>query len=477
MDDARREKTVEAMIDSDLDAGEAPPPDASGLWSPSRRSLTAGLILTVTLFAAESLAVITILPLVANDLGGLALYGFVTSAFFLGTLVGIVIGGREADRRGPGSVYLGGLALFTAGLLLCGSATSMIVVVIGRAIQGLGAGTIPSIEYAVIGRAYPERVRPRMFALLSTAWVAPGLIGPSVSALVAERASWRLIFLGIVPLVVLAALLCGRALWSFSPLPAGDQVPHRIADVLRVAAGTGCVLAGLERREPWLALGLLLLGCVIGVGPLRRLLPPGTVRARSGLPVVVLTRGLLTFAFFGADAFVPLLITSVRGQSAAAAGIAVTGATMAWTAGTWTQERLAVRWSSRRMVVMGLGFLVLGIMGVGSGLSAALPLWVPIVAWGIGGFGMGLAYPCLSVLLLSEGPPESRGHAAASFNLADNLGVALGAGAGGAAVAWGAATTWSSRGGLAVTFATMALVGAIALLVATRLPSRTVPRT
>ena len=72
-----------------------------GLWAPERRPLTTGLVLTTTLIAAEALAVITIMPQVERDLGDLGLYGWVFSAFMLGSLVGTVAAGREADRAGP----------------------------------------------------------------------------------------------------------------------------------------------------------------------------------------------------------------------------------------------------------------------------------------------------------------------------------------------------------------------------------------
>src|SRR5262245_57089030 len=99
-----------------------PAPDAGRLWHPSRRTLTAGLVLTVTLVAFEALAVVTILPVVVDDLGGLRLYGWLTSAFFLGSLVGIVGAGDQADRRGPGRPFGLGVALFAVGLAVGGAA-------------------------------------------------------------------------------------------------------------------------------------------------------------------------------------------------------------------------------------------------------------------------------------------------------------------------------------------------------------------
>lgn len=91
---------------------------ADGLWSPQRRALTGGLVLTITFVASESLAVVTVMPLVARDLHGLSLYGFVFSAFLLGTMVGIVAAGRAADQRGPVVPYIAGIVVFVAGLTI-----------------------------------------------------------------------------------------------------------------------------------------------------------------------------------------------------------------------------------------------------------------------------------------------------------------------------------------------------------------------
>src|SRR5580698_10720463 len=122
-----------------------------GLWDPARRGLTIGLVLTITFIASEALAVVTVMPLVARDLGGLDLYGWVFSAFMLGSVVGIVVAGRQADRRGPAIPFVAGLMLFGAGLAVAGLAPSMAVLVAGRALQGIGSGAVPSVSYASIG--------------------------------------------------------------------------------------------------------------------------------------------------------------------------------------------------------------------------------------------------------------------------------------------------------------------------------------
>ena len=109
------------MRDGDHQGHGSPPTPDGGIWSPSRRPLTVGLILTVTLVALEALAVATVMPEVRADLGGYDLYGWVFSGFFLASIVGIVVGGPAADRRGLVVPFTAGLVLFAAGLAVaCG---------------------------------------------------------------------------------------------------------------------------------------------------------------------------------------------------------------------------------------------------------------------------------------------------------------------------------------------------------------------
>src|ERR1700733_10542433 len=169
---------------SPADASTAPV-GSDGLWAPQRRALTVGLVLTITFIASEALAVVTIMPVVARDLHGLSLYGWVFTAFMLGELVGIVAAGRQADKSGPARPFLGGVLLFGAGLTVAGLAPSMVVLVAGRALQGIGAGAVAAVAYVAIGLSLPEHLRARMMAVLSTAWVVPGLVGPALAAAVA----------------------------------------------------------------------------------------------------------------------------------------------------------------------------------------------------------------------------------------------------------------------------------------------------
>ena len=225
---------------------------ADSLWGPDRRALTLGLVLTITLVGFEALAVSTVMPIAARELGGIELYGWVFSAFFLGSLIGIVVVGGAINRGGLAVRFAVGLGLFAIGLLAGGLAPAMLVLVLARFVQGLGAGTIQPIAYVAIGRTLPERLRPRMFATLSTAWVLPGLIGPAIAGSVGETFGWRYVFLGLLPLIAIAGALTLGALRAVAPAPAVTDPETararrgRLPLAMTVSFGAGLFLVGLS---------------------------------------------------------------------------------------------------------------------------------------------------------------------------------------------------------------------------------------
>ena len=163
----------------------------------------------------------------------------------------------------------------------------------------------------------------------------------------------------------------------------------------------------------------------------------------------------------------------MRHRSPVVAGLAVTGATVAWTAGAWVQARLNDVWEGRRLVRTGLVIILAGIAGMVLVLQPAVPVAVGLAAWTVAGLGMGLAYAPLSLMMLQRAPPGQEGQASASLNLADVLGTAIGIGAGGAAVA--AAAGGDLRLGIAAAFAVAATVGLLSLAFTGRLPASTSP--
>ena len=285
-----------------------------------RRALKIGLVSVVTLVAFESLAVTTILPEVESDLGGIAWYGWVTAAFFLGTMIGIVFAGEQADRRGAGPPYLLGLVLFADRPRSCaGSRRACRCSSSDGSCRGSARASCR--RSATWRSAVPSTSseRPRMFAILSTAWVVPGLIGPVLAERIAEGIGWRWVFLGLVPLVACAGLFVLPAIFRIGPVEA-----RRVSTACRSCAGGWSKRRGSPpaRRSSWpasppsrwLLVPALVVGALVAVGPFSRLTPAGTLRGAPGLPAVIASRGVLTFAFFATDAFVPFAVITRAGH-------------------------------------------------------------------------------------------------------------------------------------------------------------------
>lgn len=437
---------------------------SNSLWAPERRELTVGLVATITLVAFEALAVATIMPLVARDLGGFQLYGWVVTAFFLGSLLGIAVVGGVIDERGLVLPLAVGLLLFGVGLLAGGLAPSMEVLVVARFVQGLGGGAVPPIAYVAIGRALPERLRPHMFATLSTAWVLPGVAGPAIAGAVAELFHWRLVFLGLLPLIAVSGFFALRSL-PRQLAPEGEDSPvvgpRRLPDALIVVVGAGLVTTGLAEGSPALLVGLVVVGLAVLLPAFRRLTPPGTLRLAPGIPSAVVLRGLLTFAFFAIDAYVSLALVEVRGLSATQAGIALTAATLSWTAGSWIQARVSRRLGPERLASAGFVVVATGIGLTTLVLHPAVPAWFAAPAFAVAGLGMGLSYSQFAVIVLRDAAHVSHGVTTAGLSLSDALGTALGVGVAGAVIAAAPRLGLPLAGGLAIAFG---LGGAVAFL-------------
>ena len=439
------------------------------MWEPGVRRLTAGTILAIALVGFEALAVATIMPDVRDDLGGIGLYGWVFSAFFLGNIVGIVSAGHSADRHGPGRAFMTGLVLFGLALLAAGLAPSMAVLVAARFVQGVGGGAIPAAANVAIVRGYAPAAQPRMFALFSTAWVLPAVVSPALSAAISDAWDWRWVFLGLLPLVVINAFVTAPALHGLGP-PGGEAAPDRRPRALALTAGTAIALAALSAPSVVLAVPLFAVGAAIAARAFTRLMPAGTTRLAPGPPAAVAIRGAAVVAFFGVDAFVSLALTSLHGASTLLAGGALTASSLAWTAGAWIQERRIGTDGPRRLVRVGLLTIAAGIAGMVGVVRTDVSPWYAVAAWSVAGFGMGIAYAPVSLTVFAATARGTEGASAAALSLTDALGIAIGTGASGVLVAFGDDRGWYAATALTIAFTACGVVAVLGGLAASRLP-------
>lgn len=436
------------------------------VFAGARGRLTAGLLLLESLVATQILVVATVMPAVREELGGLALYGWTFSASGLGQFAAIPVAGHAVDRFGPRRLLAVTLVVFSGGLLLAALAPNMLVLVLARLIQGIGGGAVYAVSLATVAKRYPEALRARVLALLAAMWVLPGLIGPPLGALLVATVGWRFAFVAPIPVLVLAAVLTFPALRGTD----GDR-EHRIAmgPPLALALGAGALLAGLTIPPQPASLGLVAVGLAVAIPALRRIVPAGTFVARPGLPAAAAAAFLLSTAFVAADSFATLMLTGVNGRSVVEAGLVLTAMTVAWSFGSWWQSRVVTRWRLGSLVFLGTVMVVVGMLAAATAL-VHLPLPVSYAGWTLAGVGMGIAFPTISLAVMNV---AERGREASELSatlLMDTLGVAMGAGLGGAAIALSDVLGAELRLGIAGAFGIGLCSALLLLVVARRLP-------
>lgn len=390
------------------------------------RPTTWSMVTLIFMVAFESLAVTTVMPTVSNALDGASLYAFAFAGPLATGVVGMVVAGPWSDRSGPRTPLLVAIALFMVGILVAGAAPTMGVLVAGRLVQGLGGGAMTVALYVVVARLYPPLLHPRLFAWFAAAWVVPSLVGPAAAGAVTQHAGWRWVFLGVAVLVVPTTLVLLPALRRIGPPDTpGDSAPRgRLAWAgLAAAAVLGLNLAA-HLAVPWSVVVAVVTGALALVA-LRAVVPAGTLRAARGLPSVIAARGLVAGAFFGAEVYLPYLLTERYAFSPTTAGIALTVGGIAWASTSWLQGRLGERLSHRTAVVIGSVLTLAAIVGALVTAAGDLPAAVAITSWTLAGAGMGLAYPRLTVLVLAYSTPGSQGVNSSALSIADSIGAAI----------------------------------------------------
>ncbi len=433
-----------------------------GILSSAYLATTVGMFGLIAFVAFEAMAVTTVMPSVARDLDGLALYALSFAAPLASGVVGMVGAGMWSDRAGPRGPLLFSMALFSLGLLVCGTAPSMEVLIGGRVLQGLGGGALTVGLYVVVGLVYPSLLQPAIFASFAAAWVLPALVGPGLAALVAGAFGWRWVFIGTIALVLLALMLIAPALRRMQPHPEGTTTPvSRLgwACLGAVAVLTLELLGSASGLAGGGAVGALLLVFLA----LARLLPVGTLTGRRGLPAVVATRGLLSAGFFCAEAYIVYVLQDRWGLSVGQAGTALTLVGVVWALSSQVQSRLGTRINHERAMQAGTTLVLAGIVALVvtvalRGAGSGLPVVLPIAAYVLAGAGMGFAYPRTSVAMLAESTDRDRGLNSSALSVADSLGAAL------ALSVSGVAFAAAERGGTDPFLVVYALAGAIGVL-------------
>ena len=402
-----------------------------------------GMFVLVFLVAFESMAVTTVMPMVSELLNGERYFALAFAAPIASGMLGMVAAGEVTDRWGPKHPLFISVAIFCVGLLICGSAANMPMLIGGRILQGVGGGAITVAIYVLIARAYPGQLHSKIFALFATAWVLPAMVGPWLAGLMAVHLGWRWVFSGVAVLVIVAFCAMVPVLNSLDSERNQELGPVSVKR-LGLAGLTGLAVISMNllgnSNSRWSLAGLAL-ALVVALVAIRPLLPRGTFLARRGLPATITTRIFITGAFFGVEVYLPYLLREDYQLAPDRAGLILTASALCWSMGSWLQGRLGEKVASSTCITVGS---VAGSVAIATALATALfhpPVLVLVCGWAVGGFGMGMIFPRQNVNMLALSTKEEQGFNSSAMSVADSLGNAGATAIGGVIFALAAAGT------------------------------------
>ncbi|MFF2094207.1 MFS transporter [Paenibacillus sp. NPDC058174] len=445
-----------------------------GIFDAPYRALTIGIILAVTTVAFEGLAITTIAPSLAQKLQGIHLYGWIFSAFLLAQIVGTMITGHRISKRGVFASFVTSILFFVIGIIVAALSVNMMMLIAGRLLQGFGAGAIITCVYFSITAGYPDRLRTKILAMFSSAYILPALVGPYIAGLLAEYISWRFVFWFVLPFIGLAVILTLPAFRNFKTEEVSESKNGRKEGyALLLAVGTGLLLAGLGSITSWKGIVLTVAGILIMILPLRKLLPAGTFRARRGLPATIISRGLFVACYNATESYVVLALTDVKKLAADLAGLIVAAGALSWSAAAWLQSRFDAKdhgTGRNKRITAGIGLMVIGVIAVMFAVS--LPeggIVYAVISQIFTGFGIGLAHPTTGAIALQQANKGEEGEISASLQFTDAFSPGLSIGIGGAFIAISQTMNWGLLTGIMLALSLQLLFVILSLAMSLRI--------
>ncbi len=398
-------------------------------------AIIVAVMLATFLAALDTSVVGTAMPTIIGDLGGLALYSWVFSAYLLTSTTAVPVFGRLSDSYGRKPVFAAGTALFLTGSILCGSSTNMEQLIAFRAVQGLGAAAVLPTSMTVVGDIFGIVERARVQGLLSAVWGVSAILGPGLGGLIVDKLQWRWLFYVNIPFGVLSVLLLVICLQE-------KALPRRVTIDY---AGAAALLAAIAI----LLFGLLQIGqsvsalplpawafVAVAAGLLALFLRHESLTEVPLLPISLFRNRLFSISnasgflagavLMGIDSYVPPFVQGVLGGTAINAGAVLAPMSISWTIASAMSGRMMFRRGYRHVVILGTTLILAGAVLLPAPVDHGIAqLWL-MLAMLVMGFGMGFALTAFLVAVQSSVEWSERGIATASVSFSQNIGGAVG---------------------------------------------------
>lgn len=408
-------------------------PEQSKGWSlllvEGRLARFALICLGIWLNAADSLMTATIMPSVAADIGGYAYFAWTIAGFILGAILAGATAGQVSLRLGLRSGMGLAACVYVAGCIVSALASNIEVFLIGRLLQGIGAGWIVGLCYVAIGTVFPEVLWPRVLASVSGVWGGATLLSPLIGGLFAESGHWRWAFWFFA---VQGVGFAGASYLLLSPVYLRDRnsgLPLVQLMVLTIAI-VSIAVAGLLPDVGWaiflgtVGLGILLVFTHIDARSSTPLLPRSSrnflTAAGSGFAMIfTMAASAIAFSVYGAA-----IMQAVYGLSPLTAGYILAIESMAWTVAALCVAGLGIRWEGVFIKLGSLSVLTASLL-----LALALgtgPLLAVCLAATLLGGGFGFAWAFVTRRIIVSVPESERALASAAVPTMQMIGYATG---------------------------------------------------
>jgi MFS family permease len=392
----------------------------------------------VSIAAFDGLAITAALGAITEDLGHVALLPWVISAYLAASAVAVIVAGPVIDAIGVRRTFRITGAWFLAWSAAAAVAPTMPLLIVARAMQGIGGGLVMAVALAAVGLTYPPELRPRAFAANSMVWGVMGFGGPALAGLLLAVGEWRMIFVVQLPITGLA-LVIG---WNALPGPATDGVRtpfDQVGVALLTVLTLGSLVALSEIGDRWdvFAGGLAVSVVAVAVywGHARRASAPVVARRHiTRFPAVGIhaVMAITLISGLALDNYLPIYVQVNRGHHESAAAFTLAFLAVGWTTGSIVYSRVFADLLPAAVMRGGMTVVALGCAAAAATIGFDAPLATVFAAYTVVGLGIGtVSTPSLTWLQASSEPAEM-GRATSAHQFLRQLAITYGVAAGGA---------------------------------------------
>ena len=406
------------------------------LFSPAHLPATLMLGGGVTLYAVETYITATVTPSIVRDIGGLALLSWVTTLYVAAAVLGAIFVAMRPRGIGLRTVYAAGALVFGAGSLICAAAPVMVILLAGRTVQGIGAGSLAGLAYAFVRFAYPEALWRKASTLYAAIWGVATLLGPTLGGLFSGGGDWRYAFVVLVPLGCLMAALAPLLLPRAEDDRADGKTP--VWQILLLLAAVLLVSSAGTIERPFLkaALVALAVGAIAIMLFIERrstggLFPSGAVTLRRPVARVYLTMFALLLVLTS-DIYIPYFLQVLHGVTPLISGYLTALVALGWTFAAFFTGTLSGRKAGIAVIagcaVEAVSCIALAIFLARENRAGDLALLGPaVIGMFTMGAGVGLAWAHLVAKILHLVDDAEQDKASAAISSVQSLGSAFGA--------------------------------------------------